>query len=68
MTPEVVEFITGSLMETDKYIEVADGHFVTAKKTGEVQIKMCDSNGKLLYITYYLHQTCAIDYFSLLCY
>ena len=25
---------------TDKYIEVADGHHVTAKKKGQVQIKM----------------------------
>ena len=33
-------------METDKYIEVADGHFVTAKQTGEVQINMHDDNGK----------------------
>ena len=39
-------FYTGSLAETDKYIEVAYGNFVTAKQTGEVQIKMCDGNGK----------------------
>ena len=32
-------------METDKYIEVVDGDFVTAKQTGEVQIKMGDENG-----------------------
>ena len=39
--------------ETDKYIEVADGHFFTAKKTGEVQIKMCDDNGKPFIATLY---------------
>ena len=34
MTPEVTDFIPGSLEDTDKYIEVADGHHVTAKKRG----------------------------------
>ena len=29
----------------DKYIEVADGHHVTAKQKGQVQIKMCDNHG-----------------------
>ena len=32
MTPEVSDFIPGSLEDTDKYIEVADGHQVTTKK------------------------------------
>ena len=32
MTPKISDFILGSLVETDKYIEVADGNFVTAKK------------------------------------
>ena len=32
MTPEVSDFIPGSLEYTDKYIEVADGHHVTAKQ------------------------------------
>ena len=31
MTPEVSDFIPGSLEDTDKYIEVADRHHVTAK-------------------------------------
>ena len=31
MTPEVTDFIPVSLDDTDKYIEVADGHHVTAK-------------------------------------
>ena len=32
MTPQVSDFIAGSLEDTDKYIEVADGHHVMAKK------------------------------------
>ena len=28
----------------DKYIEVVDGHYVTAKQKGKVQIRMCDDN------------------------
>ena len=46
MTPEVSDFIRGSLEDTDKYIEVADGHHVTAKQKGQAQIKMCDDNGR----------------------
>ena len=37
-------FIPGSLEDTDKYIEVADGHHVTEKQKGQVQIKMCNDN------------------------
>ena len=33
MTPEISDFITGSLVETYKYIEVVDDHFVTSKQT-----------------------------------
>ena len=32
MKPKVSDFIPGSLENTDKYIEVADGHHVTAKQ------------------------------------
>ena len=32
MTPEVSDFITGSLEDMDKYVEVADGHHVMTKK------------------------------------
>ena len=46
MTPEVSDFIPGSLNDTYKYIEVADVHHVTAKKKGQVQIQMCNDNGK----------------------
>ena len=46
MTPEVSYFIPGSLEDTDKHIEVADGHHVTAKQKVQVRIQMCDNNGK----------------------
>ena len=32
MTPEVTDFIPGSLQDTDKFIEVADGYHITAKQ------------------------------------
>ena len=32
MTPEVSDFIPVSLEDTDKHIEVADGHHVTSKQ------------------------------------
>ena len=51
MTPEISDFIMGSLVETDKYIEVSDGNFVKSKQTGKVQIEMHDENGKLLFTT-----------------
>ena len=46
MTPEVSDFIPGSLEDTDKHTEVADGHHVIAKQKGQVQIKMFNDNGK----------------------
>ena len=36
MTPEVSDFITCSLEDTDKQIEVADRHNVTEKQNGQV--------------------------------
>ena len=45
MKPEVSYFIPGSLEDTDKHIEVADGHHVTAKQKFQVKIKMCDDHG-----------------------
>ena len=45
MTPQVSDFIPGPLEDTDKYIEVAYGHHITAKQKGQVQIKMSDDNG-----------------------
>ena len=53
MTPEVSDFIPGSLEDTDKYIEVADGHHITAKQKGQVQIQICDDKGKTLIATLY---------------
>ena len=53
MTPEVSGFIPGSLEDTDKYIEVAGGHDITAKPKGQVQIQMCDDNGKTFIATLY---------------
>ena len=32
ITPEVSDFIPGPLEDTDKHIEIADGHHVMAKK------------------------------------
>ena len=32
MTPQVSDYVPGSLEDTDKYIEVADGHYVMAKQ------------------------------------
>ena len=40
MTPEVSGFIPGTLEDTDKYIEFADEHHVTAKQNGKVRIQM----------------------------
>ena len=40
MTQEFSDFIPGSLEDTDKYIEVADGHHVTEKKSSSTNIKV----------------------------
>ena len=53
MTPEVSDFIPGSLEDTDKYIEVADRHHVMAKQKVQVQIKMCNNNRKTFIATLY---------------
>ena len=53
MTPEVSDFIPGSLEDTDKYIEVSDGIHVRSKQKCQVQIKMCDDNGKPFIATLY---------------
>ena len=39
MTPYVSGFISGSLEDTDKYIEFANGHHATEKQKVQVQIK-----------------------------
>ena len=53
MTPEVLDFIPGTLEDTDKHIEVAGGHHVTAKQKVQVQVQMCDDNGKTFIATLY---------------
>ena len=53
MTLEVTDFIPGSLEDTDKFIEVADVHHVTAKQKGSVRIQRCDDNGKTFVATLY---------------
>ena len=40
MEPKISDFIPGLLEDTYKYIEVADGHYVTVTQKGQVQIKM----------------------------
>ena len=45
VTPQVSDFIPGSLEDTDKHIEFADGHHVTAKQKGQIRIKICIDNG-----------------------
>ena len=53
MPPDISDLIPGSLMETDKYIEVSYRHFVTAKQTGHVQIEIHDNNIKPFTATLY---------------
>ena len=53
MTPEVTDLIPGSLEDTDKFIEVVDGHHVTAKQKGSVRIQMFGNNGKTFFATLY---------------
>ena len=45
MTPRVLDFIPGLIEYTDKYIEVADGNYVTEKQKLQVQIKIYTDNG-----------------------
>ena len=53
MTPEVTDFIPGSLEDTDKFIEVAYGHHVTATQKGPVRIQMFDDNRETFVATLY---------------
>ena len=46
ITPQVLDFIPGSLEDTDKNIEVADGHHVTAKQKEKLKIKMCNDTSE----------------------
>ena len=53
MTREVMDFIPGSLEDTDKFIEVADGHHVTAKQKKSVRKQMFDNNRETFIATLY---------------
>ena len=53
MTPEITDFIPGSLEDTYKFIEVEDGHHVTLKQKGSVRIQMCNDNRKKFIATLY---------------
>ena len=53
MTPEVTDVIPGSLKDTDKFIEVADGHHVTTKQKVSVCIQMFNNNGEKFVATLY---------------
>ena len=44
-TPQVSDFIPGLLEDTDKYIEAADGHYVTVKQKEKDQKQMYNDNG-----------------------
>ena len=52
MTPRVSDFIPGSLEDTDKHIEVADGYHVAEKQKGKVQIKVFSVNGDTFIATF----------------
>ena len=60
MTPEVSKFISGSLEDTNKNIEVTDGHHVTAKQKGHVQMKVC--NGHVYPLIATLHNVILAPY------
>ena len=53
MKPAIPGFVLGSLVETDKYIKVAYGHFFIAEPSWEVQIKMRDDDVKPFIDTLY---------------
>ena len=53
MTPQVSDFILGSLEDTDKYIGVADGHHIIAMQKGKFQIKLCNNSGDTFIATFH---------------
>ena len=53
MTPYISCLVQVSLVEMDKYIEVAYGNFITAKQTGGFKINMRDDNDKPFIATLY---------------
>ena len=66
MTPEVTDFIPGSLEDTDKCIRVADNHQVTAKQKYQYEYKCVTITESLSLqhnTAYFWHQTYATGYF-----
>ena len=58
ITQDISDFILSSLVETDKYIKVADGHFVTEKKKEKFKwkcVKILENPSLLRYILCYWH-------------
>ena len=53
MTPEISDFIPGSLEDSDKYIVVADVRHVTVKQKDYARIQMYNDNGKTFIATLY---------------
>ena len=53
MTPHISDVILHLLEDTDKHIEVADVHHVTAKQKGQVRIKLCEDNGDTFIATFH---------------
>ena len=45
MSTPILDFVPGLIEDTDKYIEVEDVNYVTAKQKRQVQIIMCEYNG-----------------------
>ena len=67
MKPQVSGFIPGSLEDTDKHIEVADGNHVAAKQKGQFKLKCVTTKEIHLsqhYTTYFWHQIYATGYFQ----
>ena len=60
MTPEVTDFIPGSLEDADKFIGVADGHHVTVKKKDQYAYKCLTITEKLL-LQRYITNSCLVN-------
>ena len=48
MMPQVLDFLPGSLDDTNKNIQVADRHYVTTKQKGKARIKIYNDNRDIL--------------------
>ena len=69
MTPQVLYFISYSLEDTYKHIEVVDGHHLMVKQKYKFKLKRATTTKILLlkYITtYFWHQIYVTGYFQLL--